>query len=276
MKKKLIQERNGCDDHTSGHERNGQTRRLGRERKEKRSRVDKGTSSEVGTVALEEGQSRQISVSDLAEELGLHREDSHNVCSTEEDKNTDTVEVKSKSIGDNSSRILKQWANQPTRADDFVQLRQKAKSLIDTVKQMTDKYLDLCVFIREKLFRPEEVSKELYSLGFRKERISEIKRVCFSTDEIFNDYRNRLIGWKAALERIRKNRDHHEQLELQWNELFRAIERQWTKAPPTRCYYQGPKQCLLMWHREDKEKVIEIEGWKIEVKKDNYDRTTGN
>lgn len=245
MKNKMIRERNGCNDHTSGHERDGKARRSDWRKEEKGCRSNEAACS----IALEESKSSQAQV-DHASEMAV-KQGSQSVQLNITNSVGEDVAVKN-------------------------ELKMKAREVLECYKNLSFSYLRLCEYIREKQVRPEMLSAVLSNEGFRKERISEIKRICFATDEIFNDFKNRITGWRATLERIRKNRDQREQLELQWNEFFRQFERQWVKAPPTRYYHQGPKQCLLMWHREDKSKVVEIEGWTIEIRKEINDRTTGN
>lgn len=277
-KTKLRKERDRCNDHQGSHARNGAKRRSSGNRKVKGEEDQLGTGTQGSSSALGESKSSSqiISVSQLAEELGLReKSESFAQCLTGLNPSTnpsDSVAMEREyTIGSESSRILKQYAQNPTKADTLTQLREKARCVVRDLKQLTTSYLELCCFIRTAMVRPEEVSTELCKCGFTKSRISEIKRISYASDEIFNDFKRRLTGWKATLERIRKNRDQEEASALQWNQLFRSFERQLLKAPPPQPIYQGSGQCLLMWNQEEFKtepvRLVSLNGWKVKIER---------
>jgi hypothetical protein len=87
--------------------------------------------------------------------------------------------------------------------EEIVTLRDMAQAVQEAAKDMQGKYFALCVFIRERQISPDVLTVELAALGYHRKRISEIKRVSFSTPEIFAEYQNKTIGFKLALERSR-------------------------------------------------------------------------
>jgi hypothetical protein len=83
-------------------------------------------------------------------------------------------------------------------------LRTVASQALDAAKVALDAYWRLCVFIREKQLTPVTVNKVLKELGYGEVRISEIKRVSFSSDKIFEEFRKKTIGFRLALKEARK------------------------------------------------------------------------
>lgn len=82
------------------------------------------------------------------------------------------------------------------------------QELARAVGNVSTKYLDLCLHIRDKAMAPKLVSKTLAALGFKRSRISEIKRVAFASDTAWKPYEARLIGFDKALELSRDEGDH--------------------------------------------------------------------
>jgi len=89
-------------------------------------------------------------------------------------------------------------------AENVNGLRQVAAEALEAATKALDAYWRLCVFIREKQLTPVSVNKVLKELGYGEVRISEIKRVSFSSDKIFEEYRKKAIGFRLALKEARK------------------------------------------------------------------------
>jgi len=66
-----------------------------------------------------------------------------------------------------------------------------------------EKYLACALLIRESQMDPRQVSKALAAAGWARSRISEMKRLAFCSQVLFDAYRKRLIGFRPALEAAR-------------------------------------------------------------------------
>jgi len=99
------------------------------------------------------------------------------------------------------SRPGESWSD---RQNGFYELGRLADLVLVASKGLSDKYLALCDWIVKRQMSPKQVSKVLASHGFSPVRISEVKSVCFTSAEIYADFKARLCGWKAALTRIRQ------------------------------------------------------------------------
>lgn len=248
IKSRLRKERVGQDDDQGSNARNGKKGRAGREGKEK-GLDDPAKSSVNGQSALGENQSSQVkSESESAVALGGQSAArlSHNVC----------YKTALKTLGE------------------------KGRVVLNDLQKLTVSYLDLCSYIREQQIAPDDVTKVLLDCGFRKERVSEIKRVSYSSDEIFNAFRSRLIGWKTTLERVRRNRNSQELVVYQWNNIFRSFERQLRKSSPPKPYYKGSGNCVLMWNESDYQadpvKLVSFDGWKVRIERTENGSTNCN
>jgi hypothetical protein len=87
---------------------------------------------------------------------------------------------------------------------DIKALRKAAHDFRDSVEKAQNKYWALCVLIRERQISPEAVQRELAEVGFRPERISEIKKVCFAPAALFEEFKARKVGFRLALARARE------------------------------------------------------------------------
>ena len=70
-------------------------------------------------------------------------------------------------------------------SEQLAELRSRARAVSEKTGRLGEKYFDLCEYIRQNQFAPIQVSTILKAEGFRKERISEIKTVCFTSPEIW-------------------------------------------------------------------------------------------
>jgi hypothetical protein len=87
---------------------------------------------------------------------------------------------------------------------DVAKLRQLATELQASMVDAVGKYIAVCEHIREAQLMPLTVTRELKQLGFADSRISEIKRVSMVSDAIWEQYKNRTIGFKIALDIARQ------------------------------------------------------------------------
>lgn len=131
------------------------------------------------------------------------------------------------------------------------ELRLRAVAVLQTSKELSNRYWRLCQWIVEQQITPEILTQDLRDLGFRKERISEIKKVCFTSPQIYDDYKRRAIGWKVALEKSRVNRSEQEAIYTRWLEFFRLFEKLFSRCQPPRSLHQGNGFNLLMWRDAD-------------------------
>lgn len=65
-------------------------------------------------------------------------------------------------------------------------------------------YVELCKEIRATFMTPPQVSKILKALGYLDARISEVKRVSFVSDQAFQEFLSRGLGWRATVEAARE------------------------------------------------------------------------
>lgn len=83
------------------------------------------------------------------------------------------------------------------------EIARRGEAVIRATMETGERYLDLCRYIRENQIDPKLVTASLTPLGFARSRISEIKKISYATDELWNEYAARNIGWKGALDLAR-------------------------------------------------------------------------
>jgi hypothetical protein len=71
-------------------------------------------------------------------------------------------------------------------------------------------YMELCRYVREKQYAPKEVSLYLGEVGYPPERISEIKRVAFCSEELWERYIDGTMGFRPALLKAREETEKTE------------------------------------------------------------------
>lgn len=132
---------------------------------------------------------------------------------------------------------------------------QLARSVKASEGVLRSRYIELCKHIHAEQMTPEGVTWVLSSEGFPKERISEIKRVCFDTDENFQAFVKGLIGFRAAVEAARSAPDSDPEVirRLRWNKLFSAFDRLISKFRPVQRFHVANGQVLLTWKASDVE-----------------------
>lgn len=72
-------------------------------------------------------------------------------------------------------------------------------AIVTATGELAGKYLSLVEYIRKHSVAPKLVSEEMSKLGFKRSRISEIKRVAYAEDDVYNQYQAKLIGFDRAL-----------------------------------------------------------------------------
>lgn len=85
------------------------------------------------------------------------------------------------------------------------QIKQLGTEIVKATIAVGDKYLALCEYIRTNNVAPKLATFELLEIGFHKARVSEIVRVSHSSDEIWNQFKARNIGFRKVLELSRGN-----------------------------------------------------------------------
>lgn len=132
-----------------------------------------------------------------------------------------------------------------TALPDVEPLRKAARAFVSAMSDLGSKYLALVATIREGQYRPEVVDRVLSEAGLPRPRISELRRVAECSEEIYEDFKARLIGFKAALAKAREaSTDSPEaQREIankrKWAHLAVAIDKLWAKTgkPAQPCYW---------------------------------------
>lgn len=92
------------------------------------------------------------------------------------------------------------------KPDDVKKLRKLAQEAFSAAQEAMDKYWQLLVYIREAQIAPATITKELPELGYSPQRISEIKRIAFSSNQVFDEYKSKAIGFKLALQKAREEK----------------------------------------------------------------------
>lgn len=177
-------------------------------------------------------------------------------------------ELHTTAIDARTTEMLKLAAANPAKVDVLIEFRVRINLVSEAKADLGGKYLKLCEYIRENYLTPEVVRRELDRAGYPKPTIAEICRVSFVSNEIFNDFKNRIIGFKVALKRSRADLTAEQKMRRQWNELVRKFENNFrrTKQP----YYEGPSSVVCMWkHRDFKENKLEIDltGYRVTVER---------
>lgn len=172
----------------------------------------------------------------------------------------------------NTVEIVRQYAANPSKADVLSELRHRAKLLIESETRHKGLYVSLCEWIREKQIEPAKLTEELQRVGMHKVTISQLKTVCYTSQEIFDLWKNSIIGFKAAL---RKARGKEKSIETQWLKAFAAVERLLQNGDPPKPLYVS-NGCLVLCTREreiNQPKTVKSEGWIVTIKKQNKGST---
>jgi len=83
------------------------------------------------------------------------------------------------------------------------ELKKLGREIIAGTAMVGEKYLNLCQYIRKNMVAPKLVSFELGELGFHRVAISKINKVANASDELWNEFSARNIGFNKMLEMSR-------------------------------------------------------------------------
>jgi len=82
-------------------------------------------------------------------------------------------------------------------------LHELGQEIIAAAGVMGDKYLKLVKYIRDNKLAPKLVTHELLALGFKKDTVSKINRVAMASNELFNQFEAKLLGFNKVLDLAR-------------------------------------------------------------------------
>lgn len=83
-------------------------------------------------------------------------------------------------------------------------LKKRAVDALTAAEKALNKYWELLVYIRDNQIPPPVVSQQLKEAGYQDSRVAEVKRVAFCSPQLFDQYRNRAIGFRLALGKARE------------------------------------------------------------------------
>jgi len=138
-------------------------------------------------------------------------------------------------------------------------LREAGRALAESMANLGEKYLALCDLVRREQYTPEEFRHELQAAGLPDSRISEIRRVAMASDAIYNDFKNRLVGFKAALARARLEGIEQDEAtkrdvlrRRKWHMAAAGLDRVWRQvgSPPDRSHWLNGHWFLFMDEQE--------------------------
>lgn len=84
-----------------------------------------------------------------------------------------------------------------------VEIIRLGKDLLAAVIGTGEKYLNLCQYIRKNEVAPKLVSADLGGLGFSRQTVSKINRVAGASDELWNEFEARSVGFNKMLQLTR-------------------------------------------------------------------------
>jgi hypothetical protein len=139
-----------------------------------------------------------------------------------------------------------------------------------TSDDLRDKYFQLCKLIRKSQPSPQFLTETLKSCDWRDERISEIKTVCFCSDEVWSDYEKRFLGFKLALQKARGEKLASLAKETRNLHLFFAsFDRLFARRKQLpKHFYESNDRALCMWAKgeiPEKGKEFELDHYRVRV-----------
>lgn len=150
------------------------------------------------------------------------------------------------------------------------QIEDLAVKIGTEMAQLAGTWLELCSLIRKYSWshgrgngatgiNSKEVTEILKRAGFPDSRISEIKSVSYSTDQIFSAYKERFIGFRAALECSRsKNPVTLDKKFLARSRAWANFERLSKKGYLASEGIETKQHIMVTWTKEDVGKTIEV------------------
>ncbi|MBI3417225.1 MAG: hypothetical protein HY043_18195 [Verrucomicrobia bacterium] len=152
------------------------------------------------------------------------------------------------------------------------ELCELAREMVAAAAVLRTKYLALCDWITKHQPTPKMVTNELSAAGVRTQQIAEVKRVCFTSTELYQDFVKRFVGFKVALSRERaKKREGEEALQYKWNRLLSTFEKLTHEGPPPMPYHSANGVHLFVWSDEQAPPAEIVEppvlgGWRLKEK----------
>lgn len=113
----------------------------------------------------------------------------------------DTAECKIKA-GEAGTAIIPN-AKPLVQTKEEIGFKKIAGEIIRDTIAVGEKWLTLCLYIREHNVTKENATTWLLDLGFHKSKASEVCKVSFCPPEMFSKYQTRMIGWRGILKAAR-------------------------------------------------------------------------
>jgi hypothetical protein len=152
--------------------------------------------------------------------------------------------------------------------EDEKSCKHLAYLLSSNTSTMHGNYLSLCKFIREKDLDPKQVTRSCLAGGLSKERVSEIKRICFASEKIFKGYLNGKLSFRAALAQSRSGAKLDDY--VKWQRFFSVFDRLVNKGGNMAPFFHvHEKQALIMMDLTRLETglgVHKFKGWTVTIK----------
>ena len=105
-----------------------------------------------------------------------------------------------------------------------VEILRLGSEIVSATVKLGDKYLALCVYVRTNQIHPRIVARTLGLVGFNRNVASEINRVANSSDEMWEDYHARRIGFRKTLLLTRGTVSAMESVGVSGEEIRPAME----------------------------------------------------
>lgn len=95
---------------------------------------------------------------------------------------------------------------------------------LEAMNEALSKYVKIVMFIRESQLTPDLVRKTLDAQGFNEARISEICRIAYGPEDVLEQLKQNVIGFKAAVQMVRdKTRTKEATLTLRLNKATKPL-----------------------------------------------------
>ena len=153
------------------------------------------------------------------------------------------------------------------------ELCELAREMVAAAEVLRAKYLAMTEWIRQHQPTPKMLTAELTTAGVRVQQIAEVKRICFTSPELYEDFVKRFVGFKVALTReMKRQRTGEEALQYNWNRLLSTFEKLTHEGRPPLPYHTANGVHLFVWSDEQAPPAEILDppalgGWKLREKK---------